>query len=410
MPPSSAESSQPDPQEEKPIEMPRFRWSPPPADPSVRRAPASVPANDNRPSSLLKKPEARSSPLPWPPTHVQELNKRRMSLQEEREQRSAAVAPTAESTAKQPARGNHEASEPQLDEVKTLTTPLTSSASPGDTVAPVSLSGRLRTIAGRGARCAQVAMSTSRQWASDRQSGFTASVTALKERIRIASRTAALARTVRAVNTKSNESEAAHAAVPSTHIEAVAGAATPTRSASFHSRGLGVTGYAQKVWARCVPIAIGAGKQAQGAATGIRSLRDGAAARLRTNERLATSMSMAVLSALLALGLIIAIMHHPSASGPVRSVSLDKPATQEKRVAQPAATVNSAGDSARAPNRAGAVGTAGKSGARMSVVTAASLTVSTKRTPARKSATHRAHRNSDEDYVAPNTYVVVGRR
>lgn len=410
MPPSIAESSQPDPQDDKSPEMPRFRWSPPPADPSVRRAPASVPANSNRAPVPVRKPEALSSPLPWPPTQVQELNKRRMLLQEEREKRSTTAPPPAEMTAEEPVRSTHETSAPLEAEIKTSTAPLVSSVPPAQAVPAISLSSRVAAIAGSGSRRAQSLMRTSRRWASEKQSGFASGITALRERIRDASRAAALARTMRAVSAKSecNESAPSQPAVPNT-FEAASSGAPGARPISSRFRDGGAAGRARQLWARSVVVAVSARKQIQGAATRVSSVRDDAAARLRKNERLATSMSMAALSSLLALGLIVAIRHNPSASGPVRSVSLENVAAQEKSLAQPAATVNSTSDSVKAADAVDTTGAPGKPDARMSIVTPASLTVSRKNTRAGKVAARRSHRNADEDYVAPDTYVVIRR-
>lgn len=85
MSPRNAESAQPDlpHSDANQIPMPRFRRGPEQPDTAVRRGPASVPASTAPTQPALRK-AGEVAPLPWPLPPVQELNKRRMLLQEER--------------------------------------------------------------------------------------------------------------------------------------------------------------------------------------------------------------------------------------------------------------------------------------------------------------------------------------
>lgn len=85
MSPRNAESAQPDlpHSDANQIPMPRFRRGPEQPDTAVRRGPASVPASAAPTQPALRK-AGGVAPLPWPLPPVQELNKRRMLLQEER--------------------------------------------------------------------------------------------------------------------------------------------------------------------------------------------------------------------------------------------------------------------------------------------------------------------------------------
>lgn len=86
MSPRNAESAQPDLPESdaNQIPMPRFRRGPEQPDTAVRRRPASVPAEEIRANSAAARPTVRPAPGPSLLPPVQELNKLRMLLQEER--------------------------------------------------------------------------------------------------------------------------------------------------------------------------------------------------------------------------------------------------------------------------------------------------------------------------------------
>lgn len=409
MPPSKAESSNPDPQDEKPMAMPTFRWSPPPADPSMRRAPASVPVDTSRVRPLVKKPEAKSAALSWPAAQVQELNKRRMLLQEEREQRS--VSPVSPSTPTESASTPRREAVPKVDKIETSTALSPNSEKAAETVLRIPPSQRLLASTKAGVQHIELLMRSLLLWARERQSRFVTGLGELKERIQRASKAAALAKTLRAVNAPQQRSRDTEPAAPirSEHIESAPVAAVPdTRSGDGapRSRGMGVIDSARQLWARRVLIRISAGKQLQGITARISSAYDAAAAYPRKNERLASSMSMAALSALLALGLILAIRHYnPAGQSSVRSVSV------EKSAAQPPATAGFTTAPARAATASEATSAPiGKPDAGMSIVTPARLAVSAPRgSAARKVPGHRTHRSSDEDYVAPDTYVYYGK-
>lgn len=86
MSPRNAESAQPDlpGSGANQIPMPRFRRGPEQPDTAVRRGPASVPAEEIRANSVTARPSVTPAPGPSLLPPVQELNKLRMLLQEER--------------------------------------------------------------------------------------------------------------------------------------------------------------------------------------------------------------------------------------------------------------------------------------------------------------------------------------
>jgi hypothetical protein len=128
---------------------------------------------------------------------------------------------------------------------------------------------------------------------------------------------------------------------------------------------------------------------------------------LQRNSRLATSMTMAALSAVLALGLILLVSRsQPSASAGTRAVI--SPQQQRSSVPQPVHSEPSksfASNSAQsAPLPAGNI-----SSAKASAVVSTALRAPIK--PSRsKAAAPRPHHNEDEDYVARDTYVYYGTK
>lgn len=149
---------------------------------------------------------------------------------------------------------------------------------------------------------------------------------------------------------------------------------------------------------RRVRIRITAGSQLrsyvgrfQGAQAKSRSL-------LQQNSRLATSLAMAALSALLTLGLILMVgQYQPSANADAPAVKSTQPqsmgvipANLTKAKPSPASSVHSAAATKRSP------------GVNTALRTPANAAAATTKTA------HRPHHNEDEDYVAPNTYVYYG--
>ncbi len=86
MSPRNAESAQPElpPSDADRISMPKFRRDPEPSHPELRRGPVGVPADGDGAQPAARKPGVNREPLTWPLPPVQELNKLRMLLQEER--------------------------------------------------------------------------------------------------------------------------------------------------------------------------------------------------------------------------------------------------------------------------------------------------------------------------------------
>jgi hypothetical protein len=129
---------------------------------------------------------------------------------------------------------------------------------------------------------------------------------------------------------------------------------------------------------------------------------------LQRNSRLATSMTMAALSAVLTLGLILIVSRYqPSASAGTRVVI--SPPQQRSSVAQPVHSEPSksfASNSAQsAPVPAGNV-----SSAKPSAVVSTTLRAPIRSSQSKPVATRRPHHNEDEDYVARDTYVYYGAK
>jgi cytoskeletal protein RodZ len=131
---------------------------------------------------------------------------------------------------------------------------------------------------------------------------------------------------------------------------------------------------------------------------------------MRQNSRLVTSMAMAGLSALLALGMILTINRyqpgHTSSSQAITSAPAMPSASVEtvttpKRIAAattPTPTVTSPKPSAGRASRELPSESRSITNAQSAVKTAA----------VRKSIRQKTHRNDDDDYVARDTYVRYG--
>lgn len=415
MPPSNAESAPIDPHDStKPIEMPKFRWSPPPADPTVRRAPASVPANDNRVRPLPKKQESKSSSLQSLLPRVQELNKRRMLLQEEREQRepstlqAESIAMQAESVAAETSPVPIETPEPQQIGVeKTLV------SGPADTIPEVPHSATqlklrsqqfLRETRTRLVQAYQ-SLASAWQWMSQQTTKVAANFAGLNKRIRSASETAILAKKIRWANRIPKTSGNTASELQIVKPTAPGATSQPTTHAfgtNARLRVLTVTRSAQQFWERRVLIRVRAGKHLRNAIVKVEATRAQAAA-LRKNRRLANSMLMAALSALLALGLVLVVKRY----APIEATVVKSP------VHPAVASVNS---SAVSPKPAVNDAVAKPVVAKQIVATSLITPMAVAKPTAQKVVTHKAilrrtHRQgNDDDYVAPDTYVYYGHR
>lgn len=148
---------------------------------------------------------------------------------------------------------------------------------------------------------------------------------------------------------------------------------------------------------RQVRIRITAGSQLRSYVGRFQRAQEKSRSMLQQNSRLATSLAMAALSALLTLGLILMIGHYqPSANADVPAVTSTQPqstaAIPAKAKPSPARSVHSAAAMKGSP----VVNTALRTPAN-----AAAATTKTARRP---------HHNEDEDYVAPDTYVYYGNK
>ena len=116
---------------------------------------------------------------------------------------------------------------------------------------------------------------------------------------------------------------------------------------------------------------------------------------IRREPRFWTSLAMAVLSALLTLGVISAVSHYaPGADASNKAVA--NPPSRDSIVINPTVVVGP-GTAARTP----------KASAAASVRSVAKPSPS-QENGAQKTATRPAHRDPDDDYVAPNTYHYYG--
>jgi len=127
---------------------------------------------------------------------------------------------------------------------------------------------------------------------------------------------------------------------------------------------------------------------------------------IQRNSRLATSMTMAALSAVLALGLVLLVSRYqPSASAGTHAVTSSQP--QQSSAAQWASTAPTESRSSKplepTPVPAGKV-----SSAKPSAVISTALNTPVKVPRSKPVATRRPHHNEDEDYVARDTYVYYG--
>ena len=164
---------------------------------------------------------------------------------------------------------------------------------------------------------------------------------------------------------------------------------------------------ARRMSARRVRIRIAAGGELAIFFRRIKRTHGGLRLALQRNSRLATSMTMAALSAVLTLGLILLVSRsQPSASAGTRVVI--SPPQQRSSAAQPVHSepsksfASNSGQSAPVP--AGNISSAKPSAA---VSTALRTPIKPSRS---KAAARRPHPNEDEDYVARDTYVYYGAK
>lgn len=120
----------------------------------------------------------------------------------------------------------------------------------------------------------------------------------------------------------------------------------------------------------------------------------------RRDPRLWTSLSMAALSALLAIGVISAVSHY----GPNADASTKKPSTQAPASVAPASLI--APETASASTRKASSRKTPVHEVQASSAESKRSAVAASEKP--KPVTRRAHRNDDEDYVAPDTYHYYG--
>ena len=356
MSPRNAESTQPDlpPSDANQIPIPKFRQAPQPIDGGVRRGPVSVPAQKVRPSSAATNPQTKSAPAFWRPLPpVQELNKLRMALQEER------------------AKGSDRRVEPVLS--------TSVAASPVATSQALSIAAPAAPSVATPIACSVTPSVHPEQLSSS----------ALIETTNA---------TISLATPKSKPTRVA-AWIESGKTTAAA------FNAEMRRRWLLTANFGQQLWARRVRIRLAArvpfhripfARIAAAPVLAWRGLVTGA----RQNARLATSMTMAIFSALLALGLIVATRRYdPAAHATARNAVLPEAMADST----PIATSNpgpakAAESSAVKPRLSKTI--VGQSANAVSVVQAA------ERKPIRK----RAHRSGDDDYIAPDTYVSYGKR
>lgn len=148
---------------------------------------------------------------------------------------------------------------------------------------------------------------------------------------------------------------------------------------------------------RQVRIRFASGSQLSSYVTRFQHAQRKSLSMLQQNSRLATSLAMAALSALLALGLILVIGHYQPSASAEAPAAISTPS-------QGTTTVPANTDTAKPSPVSGVHRAATK----RSPVVNTSL-----RTPANSSAAktvRRPHHNEDEDYVAPDTYVYYGNK
>lgn len=151
---------------------------------------------------------------------------------------------------------------------------------------------------------------------------------------------------------------------------------------------------------RRIRIRIAAGPQLRSYADRFQQAQARSRSMLQQNSRLATSLAMAALSALLTLGLILIIGHYqPSANAEAPAVTSTPQqgvsAIPTNRLVAKPSPVSSAHSGSLA-NSAPVVNT--------------TLREPANHRPATTKLARRPHHNEDEDYVAPDTYVYYGKR
>ena len=348
MSPRNAESTQPDlpSSDANQIPMPQFRRGSEEPDTVVRRGPASVPAQAPHANAVSARPNARpgSGPSLLPP--VQQLNKLRMLLQEEREKGVARHVQGIVATSVE--------TPPELPIALSAASPI---AKPDATRSAPTLEQPLASaLIEKPAEPASPAMPKSKPapFAAWIESG----------------RTAASA-----------------------------------FNAEMRSRWLLTANFVRQLWTQRVRIRLAArvpfhripfARIAAAPVLAWRALATGA----RQNARLATSMTMAIFSALLALGLIVATRRYDPAAHAAARNAVPPAAMADSTPIAPSnrGTTKAAETSAVKPRPSKTV--VGQSANAGSVVQAAE----------RKPIHKRAHRGGNDDYVAPDTYVYYGKR
>lgn len=162
----------------------------------------------------------------------------------------------------------------------------------------------------------------------------------------------------------------------------------------------------RKVLSHRVTIRIATGRRISPLVERLRQTRIKSGEALNRNWRLATSVSMAALSALLALGLILLVSRYQPASHADDTTSFQQngpaPATQQAVAPVSAKTTPSkTSPAASAPRKTPPVVNAAQRTPDESVAASATH---------QSAPAHRAHHNADEDYVARDTYVYYGAK
>jgi hypothetical protein len=173
--------------------------------------------------------------------------------------------------------------------------------------------------------------------------------------------------------------------------------------------------FAARLSTRQVNVRIPVGGQIASFSQRVRRVYADSRLVLQRNSRLATSMTMAGLSAVLTLGLILIVSRYqPSANAGTRAVTSTQPqrtlavqpvsSSQTESLPSQKAEPTSAKPAVSAPVPAGQTSSPKPSAV---VSTALRAPIPPQSKPV---ATRRPHRNADEDYVARDTYVYYGAK
>ena len=330
MSPRNAESAQPDLPESdaNQLPMPRVRRGPEQPDTAVRRGPASVPAEEIRANSSAAGTSAKSTPGPSLLPPVQELNKLRMLLQEER------------------AKGAERHVEPVLAAPPVAAPPAPKLAEPAASA-----------VIERDPEPSRVATS------QPEPAPLQPDPMWFQPKIESAKRWAS------------------------------------TFVAELKRRSLDAGTFARELWMGRVRIRLALHAPLQRIVSRPMEVCRAAVNAVRQNARLVNSLAMATLSALLAWGLIVTVRHHDPAGKAAGNDAAHATVTANSASAAPAKAVAAKGtSSAVKPNPTRAASHASKKPS--PIVQAAD------RKTIRKAAQHR----TNDDYVAPDTYVYYGKR